>query len=228
MTRRARAGLVAVTTAAWVGATATAAAALPRSDVDSGTVDRTVEDVLRHRDFQGVEPGLLERWREDLRQWFLERLADVFSSGAGTVLAWVLIAAAGVLAVVVGVAVTRGMRRGARSDVDAPAVVVTRRPPADWLADARAAEAAGDHAEAVRCGYRAVIAMLAGRGEVDEQPGRTVGEYRAQVRAQGAGRLDEFTRASDVFERVWYARRPATADDVATVVGVADGLAGAR
>lgn len=223
-----RAGLVGAVTAAWLAVTATAGLAWPRSEVDPGAVDRTVDEVLRHRDFAAAEQGWLERLREDVRQWFLERLASVFESGAGTVIAWVLIGAAVVLAVVVGVAVTRGMRRGARAEVDTPSVVVTRRPATDWLADARAAEAAGDHAEAVRCGYRAVIALLANLGEVEEQPGRTVGEYRAQLAERATPRLDEFRRASDVFERVWYARRPASEDDVAVVVGVADGLAAAR
>lgn len=207
---------------------APAVGALPRSEVEPGTVDRTVDDVLRHRDFAAVEQSWLERLREDVRQWFLERLADLFSSGAGTVLAWVLFGVAVFVAVAVGVAVAGRMRRGARADAPVPSVVVTRRPPTDWLADARAAEAAGDHAEAVRCAYRAVVALLASRGAVEEQPGRTVGEYRSQLQRRAATRLDDFTRASDVFERVWYARRPATSDDVATVVGIADGLAGGR
>lgn len=223
-----RAGLAGGLAAAWVVTAARGVGALPRSEVDGGGVDRTVDDVLRHRDFAAVEQNWLERLREDVRQWFLERLADLFSSGAGTVLAWVLIGAAVLVAVGVGVAVARGIRRGARADDPMPSVVVTRRAPTDWLADARAAEGAGEHAEAVRCGYRAVVALLASRGAVEEQPGRTVGEYRTQLQRRAATRLDEFTRASDVFERVWYARRPATSEDVATVVGIADGLAGAR
>lgn len=223
-----RAGLAGAVAVGWLVAAASVAGALPRSEVDGGTVDRTVDDVLRHRDFSAVEQSWLERLREDVRQWFLERLADLFSSGAGTVLAWVLIGAAVLLAVAVGVAVARGMRRGARADDPVPSVVVTRRAPTDWLADARAAQDAGDHAEAVRCAYRAVVARLASHGAVEEQPGRTVGEYRSQLQRRAATRLDEFTRASDVFERVWYARRPATSDDVETVVGVADALAGGR
>jgi hypothetical protein len=202
--------------------------AWPRSSADADEVRRTVEDVLREPAFTAAQDTWLAGLRDDIRQWFLERLQDLFSSGAGTVLAWVLVGLAVVVGLAVAVRALQGTRRGATASDGPAAVVVSRRPPADWLADARAAQAAGDLGEAVRCGYRAVVASLAGAGALEEVPGRTVGEYRTQVADHRPDRLDDFTRASDVFERVWYARRPATGDDVRAVVTVAEALADGR
>lgn len=193
---------------------------------DGQEVDRTVRDVLRHPDFAAAEPTWIERLRQDVQQWIFERLADLFSSGAGTVLGWVLFGVAIAVGVLVLVLATRGFRAGSRGESEPAAVVVTRRRPADWLADARGAEAAGELAEAVRCGYRAVVAALGRRGDLEEVPGRTVGEYRAQVHRSGSESEGDFGRASEVFERVWYAQRPASGDDVRTVLSVATALAG--
>lgn len=201
--------------------------ALPPSTLDGEVVDRTLRDVLRAPAFTASQETWLSRLRDDVRQWFLERIAALFESGAGTILAWGLVALAVLVALVVAVRVARRIQRGGVAEAGPRAVVVTRRAPATWLADARAAQAAGDLAEAVRCGYRAVVATLAAQGSLEEVPGRTVGEYRAQVRAASPARTGAFTRASEVFERVWYARRPATPDDVGVVVGVAEDLAGA-
>lgn len=204
------------------------AGAWPRSSVDGGVADRTVEQVLREPAFTTARPSWLARLRDDIRQWFIDRLAALFESGAGTVLAWSLVGLAVVVGVLVAVRALRGVRRGAVSEEGVTAVTVTRRPATDWLDDARAARDAGDLAEAVRCGYRAVVAGLAASGDLDEVPGRTVGEYRAQVQTNQPQRLDDFTRASDVFERVWYARRPAGHGDIEAVLAVADEVAPGR
>ncbi len=195
--------------------------AWPTPDPDGDRVDRLVDGILRDPAFTASQETWLQRLRDDVRQWFLERLAALFDSGAGTVLAWSLVALAVLVGVLVVVRATRGMRRGAAADAGPPAMVVTRRPAGDWLADARAAQQAGDLAEAVRCGYRAVVAGLAVDGALEEVPGRTVGEYRAQVRAQRPDLVEAFGRASEVFERVWYARRPADPGDVDVVLDVA-------
>lgn len=221
MTPAGRRGTVAVAAAAtWVTATLPAAA-WPRSTHDGDAADRTVEQILREPAFTTARPSWLARLRDDIRQWFLERIAALFETGAGTVLAWALVGLAVVVGVLVAVRALRGVRAGAVAEGGPAAVTIRRRPAADWMADARAARDAGDLAEAVRCGYRAVVAGLASSGALDEVPGRTVGEYRIQVHEHQPHRLDDFTRASDVFERVWYAQRTADPDDVATVLAVA-------
>ncbi len=230
MTRFARWGSLGAATVGTCLLVITPALAWPRSTVDGDVVDRTIEQVLREPAFTTARPSWLARLRDDIRQWFFERLAALFDSGAGTVLAWTLVGLAVVVGAMVVVRALRDVRRGAVAEGGATAVTISRRPAADWLADARAARDAGDLAEAVRCGYRAVVAGLATTGALDEVPGRTVGEYRGQVREHQPDRLDDFVRASDVFERVWYARRAADPHDVTTVLDVATQVAsrGAR
>lgn len=227
MTRSGRRGTVAtVAMATWLLAAAPVLA-WPQPTVDGGVADRTAEQILREPAFTTARPSWLARLRDDVRQWFIDRLAGLFESGAGTVLAWSLVGLAVVVGLLVAVRALRGVRRGAVAEEGLTAVTVSRRPATDWLADARAAREDGDLSEAVRCGYRAVVAGLAASGDLDEVPGRTVGEYRAQVRTNRPQRLDAFTRASDVFERVWYARRAADQGDVDAVLGVADEVASA-
>jgi hypothetical protein len=48
------------------------------------------------------------------------------------------------------------------------------------------------------------VADLAGRGLVEEVPGRTTGEYRAQVTRSVPAAAPDFSTASDLFERAWY------------------------
>ena len=130
-------------------------------------------------------------WTEETRQALveqesghgdaLERLADVFSSGAGSVIAWVLLGAAVIAAVALATRLGRTVRRdaGVAGPVSEAVVVTSAR---DWLERARGARADGDNREAVRCAHRALIAGLAARGLVDEVPGTTVGEYRQALR----------------------------------------------
>ncbi len=84
-------------------------------------------------------------------------------------------------------------------------------PPDRWRRLAQEARAAGDHREAVRCQYRALVGDLARAGYVDEIPGRTSGEEREQV-AEIAPRLGEagrdvarqFSIAADTFDEAWF------------------------
>src|SRR5207244_8332949 len=87
------------------------------------------------------------------------------------------------------------------------------RPPGDWEAGAAGHEAAGRWRDAVRCRYRALVADLARRGVVDEVPGRTSGEYRAEVTASLPAAAADFTGATDLFERAWYGAADAGPDD---------------
>lgn len=192
--------------------------------LDGATVDRAVTDVLTRPEFANAQRSWFAELRERIRTWFLERLADVFGSEAGPLIAWALVALVVLVAVVVLVRAFRGLRRGGDLATTPAVTIVTPRRPQEWLADARAARERGDRAEAVRCAYRAVVAFLAARGDLDEVPGRTVGEYRQQLAGTAPARVTSFARASDVFERVWYARRPATDDDVDRVLAVAGEL----
>lgn len=100
-------------------------------------------------------------------------------------------------------------------------IVDHETPPDRWRRLAAEARDAGDHREAVRCQYRALIGDLARAGYVDEIPGRTSGEERDQV-AEIAPRLGDVGRdvarqfdvAADTFDEAWFDDRAVTeADD---------------
>ncbi len=90
-------------------------------------------------------------------------------------------------------------------------IVDHETPPDRWRRLAGEARSAGDHREAVRCQYRALIGDLARAGYVDEIPGRTSGEERDQV-AEIAPRLGDggrdvarqFDVAADTFDAAWF------------------------
>ena len=90
-------------------------------------------------------------------------------------------------------------------------IVDHETPPDRCRRRAAAAREDGDHREAVRCQYRALIGDLARSGYVDEIPGRTSGEEREQV-AEIAPRLGEvgldvarqFDIAASTFDEAWF------------------------
>lgn len=97
-------------------------------------------------------------------------------------------------------------------------VVVDRsREPADWRREADEHRRAGRWRDALRCRYRALVGDLARNELIDEIPGRTTGEERAQLdRALPAGQAP-FGDAADLFDESWYGRRRVDDDDVATM-----------
>ena len=99
-------------------------------------------------------------------------------------------------------------------------IVDHETPPDRWRRLAAQARDAGEHREAIRCQYRALVGDLARSGYVDEIPGRTSGEERKQV-SEIAPRLGEvgrdvarqFDLAADTFDEAWFDDRPVTATD---------------
>lgn len=99
-------------------------------------------------------------------------------------------------------------------------IVDHETPPDRWRRRATEARDAGDLREAVRCQYRALIGDLARSGYVDEIPGRTSGEERAQV-AEIAPRLGDVGRdvarqfdvAADTFDEAWFDDAEVTSTD---------------
>lgn len=191
---------------------------------DGSAIDRAIHEVLARPQYAGARKSWLTRFGEDIRTWVLEQLAKLFEGGAGNVIAWTLVVTVALFAGLLAIRFVRTVRRGAATTPGSDVVIQIERTPAAWLAQADIALRSGRLAEAVRCGYRAVVARLALSGAVDEVPGRTVGEYRAQVGQRRPDLVAPFVEASDVFERVWYAQRPASRDDVTEVLEVADTL----
>lgn len=182
--------------------------ALPDSTVDGGRVDDIIRDVLLRPEFRDVDGTWLTRLRSTVQDWILDRLADVFDSPAGSLIAWVLLG----LAVIAAVALAARLGRTVRRDAGAAGTVaesIASPSARDWLAQARDARGRGDHREAIRCAQRALVASLAARGVVDEVPGTTVGEYRRALAGAPQDVVAPFDEVSAAFERVWYAHQPA-------------------
>lgn len=147
-----------------------------------------------------------------------------------TLLLWLLIfaAVAGLLYVLV-IAVMRRTGWGRRTrttttddddeDTDgaepiSPVVVDRSREPVNWRAEAEQHRRAGRYRDALRCRYRALVGDLARSGLVDEIPGRTTGEERAQLRRVRPGAHVPFSAAADLFDGAWYGHLPVDqADD---------------
>lgn len=141
------------------------------------------------------------------------------SIGIVTALLWLLLFAAIVVLVVLLVkavvqrtsrpAKQAGERTGDTGDtVEAldptPRAIDHRRQPAQWRAEADEHRRAGRFRDALRCRYRALVGDLARRGLIDEIPGRTTGEERAQM-GEVAPRAEEpFSEAADLFDKAWY------------------------
>lgn len=216
------------------GGVASSAAAVLVAVQDTELADRiddAVRDVLSNPPYLD-EPNLFER----AFQWLAERLGMTVGGPGGSLLAtilqgivWVtLIAVLGFVAWLVARRIGTGAFT-ARGRAAATTTTVGRvdRSAADWLAAARRAAVAGHHRDAVRAAYRAVVAHLVAQEAVPAMAGATVGAHRAAVRRgdvvaemQALG----FDRASDVFERVWYADDEATGTDVEVVLAAADDL----
>jgi len=85
-------------------------------------------------------------------------------------------------------------------------------PPGDWRARSQRHRAAGELRDALRCEYRALVGDLARRRLLDEIPGRTTGEERAQLRRTTPTVTAPFAAAADLFDAVWYGAADATAE----------------
>jgi hypothetical protein len=169
------------------------------------TVRRAVHEVLSRAEFRRPGPSPLTRARNWVFGQIDRLLSGLNGGGVGSVLGWTIVA------LLVG-AVAYFVWRFARGLTGDPELAASLPPPprrtaADWLAEASAQEARGEWRLALRSRYRALVADLAGRGLIEDVPGRTAGEYRAEVRTNLPAGAAEFGGASDLFELAWYGNR---------------------
>jgi hypothetical protein len=181
---------------------------LPKPTRPPTQVTHAVDRVLARAEYRHPGPSLVERIQRDVLDWLARTLSNVVGAGLG---AWIVLAVILALVVLVVWRVGGGVTRDPGSGV---AVASGRlRPAADWRAEAEAHERAGEWRLAVRARYRALVADLAGRGFLHEVPGRTAGEYRAELRNALPSATPPFSGATELFEGAWYGKRPTGADD---------------
>jgi len=145
-----------------------------------------------------------------------------------SLLLWVLLIAAvvGLVYMLVRWAATKSGRTAARKKsvagddegdiVERDVVAVDRsREPVNWRTEAEQHRLAGRYRDALRCRYRALVGDLARRGLIDEIPGRTTGEERAQLGLVTPAASAPFNSLADLFDGAWYGHEDvdAAADD---------------
>lgn len=156
----------------------------------------------------------------------------------GTVLqwlVWVVFIALVVVLLVLLVRAAMGMsgrgsgRRRRRRRLDEPDVellgtvqIDTSREPSDWRREADEHRRAGRAREAIRCRYRALVGDLARLDLIDEIPGRTTGEERAQLVVVAPIASAPFDAVAELFDDTWYGLRHATDADVADIERLED------
>lgn len=204
---------------------------LPEPTHDPSEVRELTDEILERPEYNPSESitELISRKVGEFFDWLFGGFEGpgAASGGGGTLgwLAWlVLIVMIVGVAAFVGWAVATGrlrgpVRRRGRSPGDDGVVVGVddQHPPARWLNEAEAHEAAGRWRQGILCRYRALVLELAGRGIVSEVAGRTSGELAREVAARevaapvptsgGAPNLslrEGFSQATDMFEEVWY------------------------
>ncbi len=83
----------------------------------------------------------------------------------------------------------------------------------EWRAEADQHESAGRWRDALRCRYRALVAELAGNGVLDDLPGKTTGEERADIARTVPEASPPFSEATALFDDAWYGDAPTGRDE---------------
>ena len=177
---------------------------------------------------QAEGPSLWERfWRWGYRTV----LAPIFENTSARAREWVLIAlAVGILGWVLsrllqaegsgvfGRSATTGGVGGPLLDADDIAEVDLHTRLADALAQA-------DHREAVRVRYLLLLQALDAAGAIAWRRDKTNRQYVTEVAAADADHAPLFTRATRVFDAVWYGERPVSPALYAELAPLFDGAA---
>lgn len=183
---------------------------LPTPTIGPSRVRSVTQQILSQTQFRPPKRTPLQaawHWLTTQLGKLLGRLLGLSGPSGSNLASIVVIVLVGVgVVVLVWSMVRTNRRRGGR--IRPPGVVFSTgspaRSPAEWRAEAATHAAAGRWRDALRCRYRALVAELAGRGLIEEIPGRTSGEYRQDVAAVVPAAGTAFDGATDLFEQAWY------------------------
>jgi hypothetical protein len=190
---------------------------LPTPQPPPDDARRQADEILAGPAYQEPPPSLVER----VLRWIGERLSRLplngpqpspSEGGSSAVLAWVFAALLAAFVVFLASRWRRGRRSTARRRVEDDPLTLTaseaQRMPDEWLAEAERLERDGRWKAALRCRFRALIGELIERGLVRDLPGRTSGEFRAEVRRSSPDGAGAFAEASFLFDAAWYGDAP--------------------
>ena len=185
---------------------------LPVPSLGAGQVRRIADDVLSRPEFLEAQPTWFQRAQRVAFDFIGRVLEAMAGNGRGSVIGTLTIIAVVLVLLYLIVRYTRTVRADPRL-VDVTGTALGRSS-ADWAADARACEAAGEWRDAVRCRYRELLAALAAAGLLSEVPGRTSGEYLTAFSADVPDAAEAFADATRRFEAAWYSHAATSASDV--------------
>jgi hypothetical protein len=207
---------------------------LPDPQNDPGEVRRKADDILSRPEYREPPKTLLQRIQDAIGDFLGDLLSKVGfgSSGAASVLAWVVLA---VLAAVVGLLVfwlvraivgdDWGSGRGAGGEGDPVILAVDEhRTPDEWLAEAERHEAEGRWREGLLCRYRSLVTRLVELEVIPEAVGRTAGEYVGDVAERHPAGAGDFRAATELFESAWYGGVDTGSEGRDRFVGLADAV----
>lgn len=187
-----------------------------------------MDDLLARPPLVDAQPSWLDRLLDEVATVFARLLDAAGATLFGQVLGLVL------LAVIVGgivLVVLRVLRRVRRDRAPAAAPGTpddVGRAADEWRDDATRHAAAGEWRDAVRCGWRAIVADLAAGGLVEEVSGRTAGEYQHAVADSLPAAADDFAAATATFKAAWYSHAEITAADLDALTAAGDRITAAR
>jgi hypothetical protein len=188
---------------------------LPPSGHDPEAVRDLAERILADPRYDRPAKSIPDR----ILEWFGDQLGNVFGSlvgsGAGTLVAWVVVLGAVAFVAYLVVRFGRVGRIPRPVGREADVMVELTRTSTEWRAEADALEAQGHWKEGLRCRYRALIADLVRRGAIPEQAGRTAGEYVRDVATSLPDAAPALAAATELFEAAWYGDVPTAADEAA-------------
>lgn len=181
---------------------------LPPSVHDPQAVRDLADKVLSEARYDRPPKSIPDR----ILEWFGEQLGRVFGSlvgsGAGTLVAWVLVVGAVAFVVYLIVRYGRVPRVPRPNERPSEVMVELTRTPREWRAEAEALEGSGRWKDGLRCRHRALIAELVRRGAIPDQPGRTAGEYVGDVAGTLPAAAPALAAATELFEAAWYGDLP--------------------
>jgi len=175
-------------------------------------------EVLRSPEFEGnVGPTWWDRLWAKVRNLVADLFNGVDALGTrapwiGTLLEWLLFAAAAVGLLVVLLRAVARQRMRLALERGMPAATAWEQAADDWARMAEEHAAAGAWREAVHCLYWAAIVHLESRRAWRHNPTRTPREY-VRLLKPGSAQQQGLRGLTQSLERSWYGQREATAED---------------
>jgi hypothetical protein len=186
------------------------------------------DEILARPEFSGAKPTLVQRLTRSVGRLIGAAFNGLVEGGINAVIAWAILLGIAVVVALVVWRLTRDARAQARLGVVVEAGGVPRSAQ-EWRTQADGHEARGEWKDALRARYRALVGELIARRVLRDLPGRTTGEFRAEVAIAVPQVAAAFGEATDLFERAWYGHRSTGPAECERFRSLADQvLAGAR